>query len=114
MKAKMYSANSNTRLHKTIDEFYVSNEGIKNLRKTDIIHDEEFMSMVQKNIEVFMVKIKEFRLAEKMTCIFFAALFLWLQVNADDLDIQRKGRRSRSRGRRRNETENPFVYDSDN
>jgi hypothetical protein len=96
MKAKMYSAKSNTRLHKMIDEFFTSNEGIDGLRARAVVKDEEYIKLVQRNIAFFYSRIKEFRLAEKMLSIFFAFLFTWMQVNGDDVEDLRKPTRSRT------------------
>lgn len=99
MKEKMYSKKSHTYLHHhIIDGFAASHDGIKNLKRAGVIPDREYTELLEKNIERLIARIKEFRIAEKVTCIFFAALFAWLQVTNEDLDM-RKGRRVRMRRR---------------
>ena len=101
----MYSKKSNTYLHHhIIDGFAASHDGIKNLKSTGIIPDQEYTELLEKNIERLITRIKEFRVAERIVCLFFAGMFMWLQVSNDDLDM-RKGRRVRMR--RRNEATQP-------
>jgi hypothetical protein len=108
MKEKMYSAQANRMLHDHIlDGFASSHKGIQNLKNEGIIKEEEYTVLLEKNIERLIDRVKEFRLMERMLCIFFAILFGYLQVAGDDLEM-RRGRRARS-GRRRNESEMP-VY----
>lgn len=108
MKAKMYSAESNTRLHKTIDEFHVSHNGIKNLKSSGTLkNDQEYVELIERNIDFFIKKIREFRLAEKMVAIAFAFMFAYFQISGEDLEM-RRARRVRTRSRRRNETECPY------
>jgi hypothetical protein len=102
IKEKMYSKQSHSMLHDHIlDGFARTHEGIKNLKKTGHIKDSEYTELLEKNIDRLIQRIKEFRIAEKMVCIFFAVLFGYLQVGGEDLEMRRSGRR----GRRRNESE---------
>lgn len=103
MKEKMYSKQSNTYLHHhIIDGFTASHKGIKNLKQEGIIPEQEYTALLEKNIERLIARIREFRIAEKITCILFAMLFTWMQATDEDLDM-RKARRMRLR--RRHESE---------
>lgn len=103
MKEKMYSKQSNTYLHThIIDGFAASHDGIKNLKKSGHIKDQEYTELLERNIERLIARVKEFRIAERITAIFFACLFAWLQASDEDLDMRRA---RRLRVRRRNETE---------
>lgn len=102
MKEKMYSKQSNTYLHHhIIDGFAASHEGIKNLKNHGTIQEREYTELLEKNIDRLITRIKEFRIAEKIVCILFAVLFGYLQIDGEDLDMRRSGRR----GRRRDESE---------
>lgn len=107
MKGKMYSEKSHVYLQKNLlDASFNNHQNIKNLRRSDIIQDDEYITLLEKNMEWLIQKIKEFRIAEKIVCVFFALLFGYMQINSDD-SIER-ARRSRSRsGRRKNEYVNP-------
>jgi hypothetical protein len=97
MKPKMYSAQSNSLLHHHIlDGFESSHKGIQTLKKEGLIQEEEYTFLLEKNIERLMERIKEFRLMERLVCIFFAALFTYMQIAADDLDMVRRGRSGRA------------------
>lgn len=103
MKQKMYSKQSNTYLHThIIDQFSASHKGIKGLLAAGHIDEREYTSLLEKNSERLIDRIREFRIVEKMMSISFALLFTWMQATDEDLDM-RKARRMRLR--RRNETE---------
>jgi hypothetical protein len=109
MKPKMYSSVSNSLLHDHIlDGFASSHKGIQNLKKEGIIREDEYTTLLEKNIDRLLDRIKEFRVMEKMLCIFFALLFAYMQISGDDLEM-RRGRRGGRSGRRRDESEMP-VY----
>jgi hypothetical protein len=85
-----------------LDGFKSSAEGLKFLRRDGIIQDPEYLQLLEKNAERLIERINEFKITHKLMSIFFAGLFIWLQVGNDDLEM-RRARRTRSR--RRNETE---------
>ncbi|HMG93212.1 MAG TPA: hypothetical protein VK589_24315 [Chryseolinea sp.] len=104
MKPKMMSKQSMDYLFDHIlDGFKTSHEGIINLQRQQIVSDDEINDLVKKNSERLIERIREFRMHEKLFGIFFACLFTYLQVDGEDLEMRRS---SRSRTRRRSETEN--------
>lgn len=86
-----------------LDGFKSSHQGIINLEHEHLVSDAEIEALLKKNSERLIDRIKEFRMTEKLLCIFFAALFGYLQTTGEDLEMRRSGRTAR--GRRRNETE---------
>lgn len=103
MKEKMYSKQSNTYLHThIIDQFSASHKGLKVLLQEGHIDEHEYTSLLEKNSERLITRIREFRIAEKITCVLFAMLFTWMQVSDEDLDMRRA---RRMRVRRRGEVE---------
>jgi hypothetical protein len=100
MKAKMYSEQSNSYLHHhIIDGFKSSHEGIKNLKQEGIIREDEYTTLLEKNVERLIDRIREFRMMEKMMCIFFAILFGYMQISGDDQTMIRNGRSGRTGSR---------------
>jgi hypothetical protein len=114
MKPKMMSKNSLEYLFNHIlDGFRSSHEGIIQLQHDHLVTDDEIHELVRKNSERLIDRIREFKIIEKLTCIFFAALFGYMQISGSDLEARRPARtrtsssRSASRsGRRRNDS--PF------
>lgn len=103
MKQKMYSAQSNSYLHDHIlDGFAASHEGIRNLKDQGIIPEQEYTALLEKNIARLVDRVREFRIMEKMVCIFFAMLFSWMQTGVDDLEMRRPTRSRTSTARARN------------
>lgn len=99
MKPKMYSRQSNSLLHDHIlDGHFASHDGIEQLYAKALITEKEYLQLVRKNILRLRQRIREFRLAEKITCIVFALALSWLQATGTDLEM----RRARN-ARRRNE-----------
>ena len=93
MKPKMMSKNSLEYLfHHILDGFKTSHEGIIKLEQSHLVSDEEIHELIRKNSERLIDRIREFRLTEKLTCIFFALLFGWMQINGDDLEMRRTTR----------------------
>ena len=95
-----------------IDGFAATRQGIINLYDHGFIGLSEYLQLIQQNEERLLARIHEFKITNKLVSVFFAALFTWMQVGGDDLDMRRSSRtrtgRSASRsarGRRRNETE---------
>ena len=106
MKPKMYSQKSNALLHDhIIDGFHTTHEGLHRLKEQGLVSEAEYTELLEKNVSRLLARIKEFRVAEKLTCIFFAFVFLFMQVKGEDLDMRRSARartsRSTSRGGRR-------------
>lgn len=106
MKARMYSEQKHSLLHDhIIDGFAASHEGLRRLKEQAIIEDAEYTALLEANIKRLIERVKEFRIAEKLTCIGFALLFTYMQTSGEDLDMRRSARRGRSRtersGRRR-------------
>ena len=88
--------------HHILDGFKSSAEGLKFLRRDGIIQDPEYLELLEKNADRLIERINEFKIIHKLTSVFFAGLFTWCQVGGEDLDMRRA---SRTRTRRRNETE---------
>jgi hypothetical protein len=117
-REKMYSKESNDYLHfHIIDGVISSHQGIKNLKAEGIITETEYTTLLEKNIERLIDRIKEFRILERMVCIFFAMLFGYMQVMADDLEMVRAGRTARGArartgraGRRNGEGDELPIY----
>jgi hypothetical protein len=113
MKGKMYSEKSHVMLHKQIiDGFFSSHEGIKQLRANDVIQDKEYTEMLEKNIDYLFRKMKEFRLAERILCIFFALLFGYMQISGDDMERARRSRRG-GRGRSGRRFDDEWISKTD-
>ncbi len=85
-----------------IDGFAASRVGIINLYNHKLISINELVDLLHQNEERLLARIKEFKITNKLVSVFFAALFTWLQVGGEDLDMRRS---SRARGRRKNQTE---------
>ena len=83
-----------------LDGFKSSHLGIRYLFKQSIVSKDEYIELLEKNCTRLIDRIHEFEVAQKITSVFFALLFTWLQVSDHNLEF----RRSR-RGRRRNEVE---------
>jgi hypothetical protein len=115
---KMYSKERHDYLHfHIIDGAISSHQGIKNLKDEGIITETEYTTLLEKNIERLIDRIKEFRIIERMVCIFFAMLFGYMQVMADDLEMVRAGRTARGArartgrtGRRNGEGDELPIY----
>jgi hypothetical protein len=96
-REKMYSQEKNEYLHyHIIDGVISSHQGIKNLKEEGIIDEHEYTTLLEKNVERLIDRIREFRIQEKMVCIFFALLFGYMQIAGDDIDMNRTGRASRA------------------
>ncbi len=104
MKARMLSKEAMDQLFDHIlDGFRSSHEGIKNLEQQGLVSDDDINDLVKKNSERLIDRIKEFKVAQRLVCVFFALLFGYMQIAGEDLEMRRAKRMSR--GRRRNETE---------
>lgn len=70
MKPKMYSAQSNSMLHDHIlDGFASSHQGLKKLKQDNLIKEDEYMQLLEKNVERLLERVREFRLMERLVCI---------------------------------------------
>jgi hypothetical protein len=113
MKPKMYSSQSNSMLHDhIIDGLHTTHEGLRRLKEQKLIKQDEYATLLEKNIQRLVQRIQEFRIKEglveanrRLTCIFFAIAFAWMQVNGDDLEMRRtritRTMRAQRSGRRR-------------
>lgn len=89
-----------------LDGHAKTHEGINNLRGMNLIDEQTYVDLLKKNAERLISRIIEFKLIHRLVCIFFAALFLYMQITCEDLEM-RRGRRGR-RGRRKDDTESPW------
>lgn len=104
MKATMFSkAKVDYLFHHLLDGFKTTQQGLERIRDEKIITKEEYNELVEKNAKRLIERVNEFKIHNRLISLFFAGLFIWLQVSGEDLDM-RRARRTRS-GRRRNETE---------
>jgi hypothetical protein len=102
MKATMFSKDKVVYLFTHVfDGFKGSYEGIVNLKQQGLVNEEEYVQLLEKNHQRLIDRIKEFRAAEKMLCVFFAMMFTWMQVSDQDLEMRRA---RRTRVRRKNES----------
>lgn len=85
-----------------IDGFAATRTGISNLYEQGLIGATEYLKLIHQNEERLLARIAEFKIMNKLVSVFFAALFTWMQVGGEEIDMRRS---SRTRGRRRNETE---------
>ena len=87
-------------LYHKVDGFIASQKGIDNLLKKGIITFEIYKEMSEKNLTRLQEKVIEWRVAEKMSCFFFAVLFAWFSISANKEDIVRNMNRSGRRTRK--------------
>jgi hypothetical protein len=85
--------------HHILAGFASSYVGIKMIFTEGVIDKDEYIELLEKNSERLLLKVKEFEIAQKITCLVFVTLFTYMQVSGEDME--RRGRRSR----RRNETD---------
>jgi hypothetical protein len=83
-----------------LDGFKSSHEGIHQLFDKGIINAQEKTELLQKNCERLISRVNEFKVGQKLLCIFFAALFGWMQITSDDQEMVRTGRTRASRSTR--------------
>lgn len=86
-----------------LDGFQVTHDGIEIVHHEGIVTEAEFTELLHKNATRLIARIREFKLCNNLTSIFFACLFAWCQCNGDDLQMRRA--RSRTGGRRNNDQE---------
>jgi len=93
MKPKMMSKNSLEYLfHHILDGFKTSHEGIAQLQQNKLVSDEEIHELIKKNSERLIDRIREFRMTEKLLSVFFVALFGYMQITGEDLEMRRPAR----------------------
>lgn len=80
-----------------------SHEGIVYAKNKGLLTAEEVADLLAKNGERLISRIIEFKLAERLMGVFFAALFGYMQFTCEDLEMRRT--RNGVRMRRRQETE---------
>jgi hypothetical protein len=90
-----------------LDGFKSSHEGIERLKQSGLIDEQEYTELLQKNSDRLIDRIREFKVGSKLLSVSFAAMFLWLAITDQDIQM-RRARRMRSR--RRNETENVLWF----
>lgn len=103
MKPRMMSKPAMDHLfHHILDGHKTSYQGIEDLRKMQLIDEQSYADLLRKNAERLIERINEFKIVHRLTCIFFALMFGYLQIAGEDLEMRRA---RRVRTRRRNETE---------
>jgi hypothetical protein len=85
-----------------LGRFETSKKHIENALATKLISKAEADSMQVINADTLIKRIKDFRIVNRLLSVAFAILFSYMQVGGDDVDARRP---SRTRTRRRNETE---------
>lgn len=83
--------------HHILDGFKTSHEGIAQLQREHLVSDEEIHELIRKNSERLIDRIREFRMTEKLLCVFFALLFGYMQITGDELEMRRPARVRTSR-----------------
>lgn len=89
-------------MYHLVDGFEVTRRGLKQTLMQGAITLDEYHALVELNQDRLIARIKEFRIVNKLLSMAFAVLFAWAQINGDELDMRRS---SRTRSRRRNESE---------
>ena len=87
-----------------VDGFALTRKGLKQALAEKVITIEEYWQLVEANQDRVLERIKQFKIVNKLLSVTFACLFTYMQVSGDDLDMRRS---SRTRTRRRNDTEQP-------
>jgi hypothetical protein len=83
-----------------LDGFKSTHEGAGFIFNEGIINHQEYIELLEKNATRLIERVRLFKLANNLLSLFFAVLFIWMQVGGDDLEMRRP-----TRGRRRNEKE---------
>ena len=79
--------------------FEKSHEGIHNLKQQGLVDDHVIKDLLDKNSKRLIDRIKEFKITQKLTCIFFALMFGYMQISGDDIERARRSRKVNSRKR---------------
>jgi len=85
-------------VHHILGGYQSSHEGLIQLRELGLATDQELVDQFMKNGERLIQRIIEFKLLQRIACIFFAALFGYMQLTCEDLEM-RKARNLRMRRR---------------
>lgn len=79
-----------------LDGFFASAAGALQLRKNNILKsDGELLDLLMRNEGRLRARIREFRLANRVMCVLFAALFSFYQVTGQDFDMRKPSRTRR-------------------
>jgi hypothetical protein len=114
MKPRMMSKPAMDQLfHHILGGHASSHQGIVNLEQQGLVPEHEIKDLLKRNNERLIDRINEFKIIHKLTCIFFALMFGYMQISCEDLDMRRSSRtrvrtsrvRSARKGKRRNEGE---------
>jgi len=86
-----------------LDGFKTSHDGLKFIKEEEVINEAEYLELLEKNAERLIDRIREFRIANRLMSLFFAALFGYMQMQTGELEMRRPGRvRTTARARVRN------------
>lgn len=96
-------------MYHLVDGFQVTRLGLKQTLKDGAITLDEYHDLVERNQDRLLDRIKEFRIVNRLLSLVFACLFSYMQINGDDLEMRKAGR---TRGRRRNESEQTINLES--
>lgn len=89
-----------------LDGFKTTNQGIQDLYAMGTISTAELADLLKKNSDRLVARIQEFKALEKLMCIFFAAMFSYMQIGCEDIEMRRVRRGVRIR--KMHETEHPI------
>lgn len=93
MKPTMLSRERATYLFDhVLDGFESSHKGIEQLKKNNLIGDQEYTELLEKNTKRLIDRVKEFKIVQRLVCLVFACMFTVIQVNGDDLEMRRSSR----------------------
>jgi hypothetical protein len=76
-----------------IDGFALTRKGLRQALDDKVITLEEYWQLVEANQDRVLDRIKQFKIVNKLLSLLFACIFSYLQVNGDQLDMRRSGRR---------------------
>lgn len=92
MKPTMLSRkNASYLFDHVLDGFHTTNQGLQQLKEKGMITTDEYTVLLEKNSSRLIERIREFKVLNKLICVFFAALFTWMQICNDELDMRRPG-----------------------
>lgn len=74
-----------------------SHEGIIRAKATGLLSDQELTELLKKNSDRLIDRIREFKALQRLTCIFFAVMFGYMQIGCEDLEMRRAKRVSTRR-----------------
>lgn len=98
MKAVMLSKEKvNHLFHHIYGGFKSSYEGIEQARADALFSDKEELELLRLNSQRLIERIREWKIINNITCIFFAVVFALLQINGDQLELRKPGRTSSGR-----------------